>query len=78
MGAEDYKSDGVSEISHKAINELKLFLVNFTYDELIRTDGNYSEENVKPETDIWAIYVGILEKKIRETDGPFLNRKVRR
>lgn len=78
LGAEDCKSDDVSEISHKAISELKLFLVNFTYDELIRADGNYSEEDVKPETDIQAIYVGILEKKIRETSGPFLNGKVRR
>lgn len=78
MGAEDFKNDDVSEITHKAISELKLFLINFTYDGLIRNDRNYSEEEVKPETDSQAIYVRILEKKIIETNGPLLNRKVRR
>lgn len=78
LGGENFKSDDVSEISHKALDDLKLFLVNFTYDGIIRSDGKRSEEDVKPDTDIEAIYVGVLEKRIICATEPVLNRKVRR
>jgi hypothetical protein len=78
LGAENFKSNDVSVISHKALSELKLFLVNFTYDGIIRGEGKYSEEDVKPKTAIEAIYVGFLERGIIDATVPVLNRKVRR
>ena len=45
---------------------------------MIKSAENYSEEDVKPETDIYVRYVCVLEKRIIDATMPFLNINSRR
>jgi hypothetical protein len=74
LGAEGMAGDDISSISLEALNRFKLFLVNFTYDGILRENDNYSEEEVKPFTNKEAQSVGVIERDIIQNQGPSLNR----
>lgn len=47
-GAENSQGDNITEFSQKALNDLKLFLVNFTYDERYWENNGIPDGNDKP------------------------------
>ncbi|MCL4340866.1 MAG: hypothetical protein M1431_02040 [Candidatus Thermoplasmatota archaeon] len=73
-GGENSPTDDISEISRDALKDLKLFLVNFTYDEKSWSNGNYSKDNIEFETGCEAKFVGYLESSIIYSKKPCLNR----
>ena len=77
MGGENSQSDDITVFSHKALNDLKLFLVNFTYDEVYWGDENNSKDSEKSKTRCEAELVEYLEQSIIYNTKPVLNRQRR-
>ena len=75
LGAENSQTDDISEISRKALNDLKLFLVNFTYDERFWSNGDYSRSEDESENKCEAKFVEYLESSIIYNKKPVLNRQ---
>ena len=75
LGAENSQTDDISEISRKALNDLKLFLVNFTYDERFWSNGDYSRSKDESENKCEAKFVEYLESSIIYNKKPVLNRQ---
>ena len=75
LEADNSQTDDISEISRKALTDLKLFLVNFTYDEKFWRSGSYSEDKIKIETGCEAKFVEYLESSIIYNKKPVLNRQ---
>lgn len=74
LGAENSQNDDISEISRKALKDLKLFLVNFTYDEKFWRNGDSPRAEYEYENKCEAKHVQYLEQSIIFNKEPCLNR----
>ena len=74
-GGETYNSDDISEISLRRLEELKVFLVNFTYDTRFWRNGDPPRPEDENENKHEANMVGHLESSIIYNKKPVLNRQ---
>jgi len=72
-GGETYNSDDISEISLRRLKELKVFLVNFTYDTKFWRNGDPPRSEDENENKHEANLVGHLESSIIKNKKPILN-----
>ena len=72
-GGETYNSDDISEISLRLLKELKVFLVNFTYDTRFWRNGGPPRPEDEYENKNEANLVWHLESSIIKNKKPILN-----